>query len=143
MIGWRRIALAGSGSPAARSATTARSVAGLVIRMSSRLFRSTVAKPSSAYRAPSAILLGGRTGYSSNGRPGAAHRLIPGPSDIDVQYVASFSGLEAVRSAIRSTLKKIRTADKKEVIVAEMPRLFSMLDKAAQGGKDYSTSVGQ
>lgn len=41
----------------------------------------------------------------------------------------------AVRSAIRSTLKKIRTADKKEVIVAEMPKLFSMLDKAAQGGK--------
>jgi small subunit ribosomal protein S20 len=41
----------------------------------------------------------------------------------------------AVRSAIRSTLKKIRTADKKEVIVAEMPKLFSMLDKAAQAGK--------
>ncbi len=41
----------------------------------------------------------------------------------------------AVRSAIRSTLKKIRTADKKEVIVAEMPKLFSMLDKAAQSGK--------
>ena len=41
----------------------------------------------------------------------------------------------AARSAIRSTLKRIRTADKKEVIVAEMPKLFSMLDKAAQGGR--------
>ncbi len=41
----------------------------------------------------------------------------------------------AVRSAIRTALKKIRTADKKEVMVAEMPNLFSMLDKAAQGGK--------
>lgn len=41
----------------------------------------------------------------------------------------------AVRSEIRSTLKKIRTATKKEVIVAEMPNLFSMLDKAAQNGK--------
>ncbi len=41
----------------------------------------------------------------------------------------------AVRSAIRSTLKKIRTADKKETMVAEMPHLFSMLDKAAQNGR--------
>ena len=41
----------------------------------------------------------------------------------------------AVRSVIRSTLKKIRSTDKKEVMIAEMPNLFSMLDKAAQGGK--------
>jgi small subunit ribosomal protein S20 len=38
----------------------------------------------------------------------------------------------AIRSAIRTSLKKIRTADKKDVILAEAPKLFSMLDKAAQ-----------
>lgn len=41
----------------------------------------------------------------------------------------------SVRSAIRTSLKKIRAADKKEAILAEMPKLFSMLDKAAQGRK--------
>lgn len=41
----------------------------------------------------------------------------------------------AVRSAIRTSLKKIRTADKKEGIQAEMGNLFSMLDKAARKGK--------
>lgn len=40
-----------------------------------------------------------------------------------------------VRSAIRTSLKKIRAADKKEGIAAEMSNLFSMLDKAAQKGK--------
>ncbi len=38
----------------------------------------------------------------------------------------------AVRSAIKTSLKKIRTADKKEVILAEVPAFFSMLDKAAR-----------
>ncbi|HKP97385.1 MAG TPA: 30S ribosomal protein S20 [Fibrobacteria bacterium] len=38
----------------------------------------------------------------------------------------------AVRSAIKTSLKKIRTADKKEAILAEVPVLFSMLDKAAR-----------
>lgn len=38
----------------------------------------------------------------------------------------------AIRSAIRTSLKKIRTADKKEEIAAEAPKLFSMMDKAAQ-----------
>jgi small subunit ribosomal protein S20 len=38
----------------------------------------------------------------------------------------------AIRSAIRTSLKKIRTATKKEEISAEAPNLFSMLDKAAQ-----------
>ena len=37
----------------------------------------------------------------------------------------------AIRSTIRGSLKKIRAADKKETITAEMARLFSMLDKAA------------
>jgi small subunit ribosomal protein S20 len=38
----------------------------------------------------------------------------------------------AVRSAIRTSLKKIRAADKKEAILAEVPTFFSMLDKAAR-----------
>lgn len=38
----------------------------------------------------------------------------------------------AVRSAIRQSLKKIRAADKKEAILAEVPAFFSMLDKAAR-----------
>lgn len=38
----------------------------------------------------------------------------------------------AVRSAIKTSLKKIRTADKKEAMLAEVPTLFSMLDKAAR-----------
>jgi small subunit ribosomal protein S20 len=41
----------------------------------------------------------------------------------------------AIRSAIRTSLKKIRAADKKEGIQAEMGNLFSMLDKAARKGK--------
>jgi small subunit ribosomal protein S20 len=40
-----------------------------------------------------------------------------------------------VRSAIRTSLKKIRAAAKKEAILAEVPKLFSMLDKAARGNK--------
>ncbi|MDB5048376.1 MAG: ribosomal protein [Fibrobacteres bacterium] len=38
----------------------------------------------------------------------------------------------AVRSAIKTSLKKIRAADKKETILAELPGFFSMLDKAAR-----------
>jgi small subunit ribosomal protein S20 len=41
----------------------------------------------------------------------------------------------AVRSAIRTSLKKIRLADKKETILAEVPAFFSMLDKAARRNK--------
>ncbi len=41
----------------------------------------------------------------------------------------------AVRSAIRTSLKKIRSAEKKEGIQAEMGNLFSMLDKAARKGR--------
>lgn len=41
----------------------------------------------------------------------------------------------AIRSAIRTSLKKIRSADKAEGIKAEMGNLFSMLDKAARKGK--------
>ena len=41
----------------------------------------------------------------------------------------------AIRSAIRTSLKKIRTAAKKEEIQAEAPKLFAMLDKAAQKRK--------
>lgn len=41
----------------------------------------------------------------------------------------------AIRSAIRTSLKKIRSAAKKEEMVAEAPKLFSMLDKAAQKRK--------
>lgn len=41
----------------------------------------------------------------------------------------------SVRSAIRTSLKKIRAAEKKAGILAEMPNLFSMLDKAARRSK--------
>ncbi len=37
----------------------------------------------------------------------------------------------SVRSAIRSSLKVIRTAASKDAALKEMPNLFSMLDKAA------------
>lgn len=37
----------------------------------------------------------------------------------------------SVRSAIRTSLKTIRTASTKEEALKEMPNLFSMLDKAA------------
>ena len=40
----------------------------------------------------------------------------------------------SVRSAIRSSLKVIRTATSKEAALKEMPNLFSMLDKAAAKG---------
>lgn len=40
-----------------------------------------------------------------------------------------------IRSAIRQSLKKIRAADKKETLLAEVPKFFSMLDKAARGNK--------
>lgn len=38
----------------------------------------------------------------------------------------------AVRSSIRTSLKKIRTAATKEALLAEVPVFFSMLDKAAR-----------
>ncbi len=38
---------------------------------------------------------------------------------------------KAARTSIRTSLKKIRTAETKEVAAAEMPRLFSLLDRAA------------
>ena len=41
----------------------------------------------------------------------------------------------SVRSAIRTSLKTIRTATSKEDAVKEMPNLFSMLDKAAAKGR--------
>ena len=41
----------------------------------------------------------------------------------------------SVRSAIRTSLKVIRTAASKEVALKEMPNLFSMLDKAAAKGR--------
>jgi small subunit ribosomal protein S20 len=41
----------------------------------------------------------------------------------------------SVRSAIRTSLKTIRTASTKEEALQEMPRLFSMLDKAAAKGR--------
>jgi small subunit ribosomal protein S20 len=41
----------------------------------------------------------------------------------------------AVRSAIRSSLKKIRAAANKEALLAEVPVFFSMLDKAARRNK--------
>jgi small subunit ribosomal protein S20 len=41
----------------------------------------------------------------------------------------------AIRSAIRTSLKKIRSAEKQEGIKSEMGNLFSMLDKAARKGK--------
>ena len=41
----------------------------------------------------------------------------------------------SVRSAIRTSLKTIRTASSKENAVKEMPNLFSMLDKAAAKGR--------
>ncbi len=41
----------------------------------------------------------------------------------------------SVRSAIRTSLKVIRTATSKEAALKEMPNLFSMLDKAAAKGR--------
>ncbi len=41
----------------------------------------------------------------------------------------------SVRSAIRSSLKVIRTATSKEAALKEMPNLFGMLDKAAAKGR--------
>ncbi len=41
----------------------------------------------------------------------------------------------SVRSAIRTSLKVIRTASSKEEALKEMPNLFSMLDKAAAKGR--------
>jgi small subunit ribosomal protein S20 len=41
----------------------------------------------------------------------------------------------AVRSAIRTSLKKIRNAATKEALLAEVPVFFSMLDKAARRNK--------
>jgi small subunit ribosomal protein S20 len=41
----------------------------------------------------------------------------------------------SVRSAIRTSLKTIRTATSKEDAIKEMPNLFSMLDKAAAKGR--------
>ena len=38
----------------------------------------------------------------------------------------------AVRTAIRNSLKKIRAASEKAAVLTEMPRLFSMMDKAAR-----------
>ncbi|MFA6622921.1 MAG: 30S ribosomal protein S20 [Fibrobacteraceae bacterium] len=42
---------------------------------------------------------------------------------------------QSVRSAIRSSLKTIRTATTKDAALKEMPRLFSMLDKASAKGR--------
>ena len=41
----------------------------------------------------------------------------------------------SVRSAIRTSLKTIRSASDKDAALKEMPRLFSMLDKAAAKGR--------
>lgn len=41
----------------------------------------------------------------------------------------------SVRSAIRTSLKTIRAASDKDSALKEMPRLFSMLDKAAAKGR--------
>lgn len=41
----------------------------------------------------------------------------------------------AVRSSIRTSLKKIRAAETKEALLAEVPVFFSMLDKAARRHK--------
>lgn len=41
----------------------------------------------------------------------------------------------AVRSAIRTSLKTIRTAQTKDVALEETPRLFSLMDKAALKGR--------
>lgn len=39
---------------------------------------------------------------------------------------------KAVRSAIRNSMKKIRTATSRDTALAELPRLFSLVDRAAQ-----------
>lgn len=39
---------------------------------------------------------------------------------------------KSVRSAISTSVKKIDTTESKEVVLKEMPKLFSMLDKAAK-----------
>lgn len=42
---------------------------------------------------------------------------------------------KAVRSAIRTALKKVRTAESKEEALKEVPRLHSLMDKAARKGR--------
>lgn len=42
---------------------------------------------------------------------------------------------KAVRSAIRTALKKVRTAETKEEALKEVPRLQSLMDKAARKGR--------
>lgn len=42
---------------------------------------------------------------------------------------------KAVRSAIRTALKKVRTAETKEEAIKEVPRLHSLMDKAARKGR--------
>jgi len=42
---------------------------------------------------------------------------------------------KAVRSAIQTSIKKIRTAEKKEEIQTEIPNLFSMMDKASKNNR--------
>lgn len=41
----------------------------------------------------------------------------------------------AVRSTIRTSLKLVRSAETKEELLKEMPRLFSLLDKASAKGR--------
>lgn len=41
----------------------------------------------------------------------------------------------AVRSEIRTSLKKVRGAQSKDEALKELPNLFSLLDKAAQKGQ--------
>lgn len=41
----------------------------------------------------------------------------------------------SVRSSIRTSLKVVRAAQSKEELLQEMPRLFSMLDKASSNGR--------
>ena len=42
---------------------------------------------------------------------------------------------QAVRSSIRDSLKVVRTAKSKEEAMAEMPKIFSKLDKAAKNSR--------
>ena len=41
---------------------------------------------------------------------------------------------KSARSSIRTSLKVIRTTKDKEVVQKELPKLFSMMDKAARKG---------
>lgn len=51
---------------------------------------------------------------------------------------------KAVKSAIRNSLKKVKTSQEKEVVLTEVPKLHKLIDKAARklkGGMNKSKAA--